>query len=323
MRLAWIDALKGFGILLVVFAHYMLPQALDTYIFSFHMPLFFFVSGFLFNFAKYSGSAANFIKGRFRSLIIPYFAFAVITLLFYFLLDELYTPEVVSFKIFGADIFHVVYSIIFAQTTMISYNGPLWFLTCLFVTELLFFGLAKRYFWQPVKLGIWLIMAGIIGYLYSVYIPFRLPWNADVALTAVVFYGTGNLFRRLIDSRILLDSKENRSDGSSFLDPNSKFSNMFFRIENFLSVFFILVSLLYFAYLLKYPTDKINMSGLIYGGFFSFYFLAFSGIFSFVYIFKKIGSMAILEYYGRNSLIVLALHFPMKDILTKLSAHHF
>ena len=26
-----------------------------------------------------------------------------------------------------------------------------------------------------------------------------------------------------------------------------------------------------------------------------------------------------LEYYGRNSLIVLALHFPMKDILTKLS----
>jgi acyltransferase len=320
MRLAWIDALKGFGILLVVFAHYMLPQALDTYIFSFHMPLFFFVSGFVFNFAKYSESAANFIKGRFRSLIIPYFAFAVITLLFYFLLDELYTPEVVSFKIFGAGIFHIVYSIIFAQTTMISYNGPLWFLTCLFVTELLFFGLAKRYFWQPAKLGIWLIMAGIIGYLYSVYIPFRLPWNADVALTAVVFYGTGNLFRRLIDSRRLLDSKENRSDGSCFRDPNSKFRNMYFRIENFLSVFLILVNMLYFAYLLKYPTDKINMSGLIYGGFFSFYLLAFSGIFTFVYILKKIGSVAILEYYGRNSLIVLALHFPMKDILIKLSS---
>ncbi|MDQ1254605.1 MAG: acyltransferase [Euryarchaeota archaeon] len=320
MRLAWIDALKGFGILLVVFAHYMLPQALDTYIFSFHMPLFFFVSGFVFNFVKYSESAANFIKRRFRSLIIPYFAFAVITLLFYFLLDELYTPEVVSFKIFGAGIFHIVYSIIFSQTTMISYNGPLWFLTCLFVTELFFFGLAKRYFWQPVKLGIWLIMAGIIGYLYSVYIPFRLPWNADVALTAVVFYGTGNLFRRLIDSRILLDSNENRSDSSCFRDPNSKFSNMYFRIENFVSVFFILVSLLYFAYLLKYPTDKINMSGLIYGEFFSFYFLAFSGIFTFVYILKKIGSVAILEYYGRNSLIVLALHFPMKDILIKLSS---
>ena len=146
MRLAWIDALKGFGILLVVFAHYMLPQALDTYIFSFHMPLFFFVSGFLFNFAKYSGSAANFIKGRCRSLIIPYFAFAVITLLFYFLLDELYTPEVVSFKIFGADIFHVVYSIIFAQTTMISYNGTPLVPNLSFCNRVTFFWASEKIF---------------------------------------------------------------------------------------------------------------------------------------------------------------------------------
>ena len=42
MRLRWIDALKGIGIILVVFAHHKLPVALDTYIFSFHMPLFFF-----------------------------------------------------------------------------------------------------------------------------------------------------------------------------------------------------------------------------------------------------------------------------------------
>lgn len=84
MRLAWIDALKGFGIILVVFAHYNLPATLDTYIFSFHMPLFFFISGFLFNFVKYTGSATNFVKGRFRSLIVPYFAFAVLTACFTF-----------------------------------------------------------------------------------------------------------------------------------------------------------------------------------------------------------------------------------------------
>ena len=72
---------------------------------------------------------------------------------------------------------------------MISYNPPLWFLTCLFVTELLFYWLAKRYYWQPGKLMVWLTAAGIIGYLYSVYVLFRLFWNADIALTAVVFYG--------------------------------------------------------------------------------------------------------------------------------------
>ena len=312
MRLNWVDALKGFGIMLVVFAHYKLPMALDTYIFSFHMPLFFFVSGFLFNFVKYTESSTNFVKGRFRSLIVPYFAFAVLTCLFYFLLDELFSPGVVTIKFFEADIFYIVYSILYSQTTMISYNGPLWFLTCLFVTELLFFGLAKRYYWQPEKLVIGLILAGIVGYLYSIYMPFRLPWNADVALTAVVFYGAGNLFRKLIDS------EEGLNVSSSLVNLSSKFNNVFFLVKNFLPVFFILVSLLYFAYLLRFPTDKINMSGMLYGGFFSFYFLAFSGIFTSIYIFKKIGSLEVLEYYGRNSLIVLALHFPMKDILTKL-----
>jgi fucose 4-O-acetylase-like acetyltransferase len=125
MRLHWIDTLKGFGITLVVFAHYSIPAALDTYIFSFHMPLFFFISGFLFNFVKYSESTRNFVRGRFKSLIIPYFGFAVLTCLFYFLLDEAYSPGVASIKFFEADILYILYSILFAQTSMISYNGPL------------------------------------------------------------------------------------------------------------------------------------------------------------------------------------------------------
>jgi acyltransferase len=312
MRLRWIDTLKGFGILLVVFAHYKLPIALETYLFSFHMPLFFFVSGFLFNFVKYAESTVDFIKGRFRSLIIPYFAFAVLTCLFYLLLDEVFTPGVVTIKFFEANTFHIIYSILYSETSMISYNGPLWFLTCLFVTELLFFGLAKRYYWKQWNLLLCLIMAGIIGYLYSVYVPFRLPWNVDVALTAVVFYGAGNSLRKL------MYSEKGNSDGYNLLDPKSKFNNVYFSVKYFLPIFFILVSLLYFAYLLQFPTDKINMSGMIYGGFFSFYFLAFLGIFTYVYIIKKLGSFEVLEYYGRNSLIVLALHFPMKDILIKL-----
>ncbi len=313
MRLLWIDALKGFGIALVVIAHYSLPEALDTYIFSFHMPLFFFISGFLFNFVKYTGSATNFVKGRFRSLIIPYLAFAVLTCLFYFLLDEAYSPGVTSIKFFEADVLHMIYSIIYALGPMISYNPPLWFLTCLFVTELLFYWLAKRYYWQPGKLMVWITAAGIIGYLYSVYVPFRLFWNADVALTAVVFYGAGNLFRKFIET------EEELRAGSGLLKSNSRIIERLFRVEKLFAIIFVLVSLLYFMYLLEFPTDKINMNVMKYGSFFSFYLLAFSSIFALVYVFKKIGSSKVLEYYGRNSLIVLALHFPMKDILTKLS----
>ncbi len=312
MRLNWIDALKGMGIMLVVLAHHSLPVALDTYIFSFHMPLFFFISGFVFDFGKYAESAVGFVKGRIRSLIVPYFCFAMLTCLFYFLLDAVYQPGITNIEFFEASALYGIYSILYALGPMVSYNPPLWFLTCLFVTELLFYGFAKKYYGETRKLVLWLTAAGVIGYLYSVYLPFRLPWNADVALSAAVFYGAGNIFRKLTEPQV-------NPGASSSLEPDSRFRKRFFKTEKFFPGIFITLNLLYFVYLLDFPTDKINMNVLRYGDFFSFYLLAFSGIFAFVYIFKKIRTSKILEYYGRNSLIVLSLHFPMKDLLTKLS----
>ena len=317
MRLHWIDTLKGIGIMLVVFAHHSLPVALDTYIFSFHMPLFFFISGFLFDFGKYAGSAADFVKGRFRSLIVPYFSFAVLTCLFYFLLDTTFQPEATNIEFFETSALYGIYSILYALGPLVSYNPPLWFLTCLFVTELLFYGFAKKYYGEPRKLVLWLTAAGVIGYLYSVYVPLRLPWNADVALSAVVFYGAGNLFKKITEPK-----KE--SGAGSSLKSDSKFREVFSRVEKFFPGVFILLNLLYLASLLSFPTtDKVNMNVLKYGNFFSYYLLAFSGIFAFVYLFKKVGSSKVLEYYGRNSLTVLALHFPLKDVLTKLSVIFF
>lgn len=313
MRLHWIDSLKGIGIILVVFAHYRLPVALDTYIFSFHMPLFFFISGFLFNFEKYSESAPNFVKRRFKSLIVPYFCFALLTCLFYFLLDTVFQPGVTNIDFFVNTIPYGIYSILYALGPLVSYNPPLWFLSCLFVTELLFYWAAKKYYPEPKKLVLWLTAAGILGYLYSVYVPFRLPWNADVALSALAFYGTGNLFRKYVQSV--------EEPGSSFnFISESRLRNKFSQFGKFFPGIFILLNLLYFVYLLKFPTsDKVNMNVLQYGNFFSYYLLAFSGIFTYFYLSKKVGSSKILEYYGKNSLIVLALHFPLKDVLTKLA----
>ena len=304
MRLHWIDALKGFGIILVVFAHHSLPVALNTYIYSFHMPLFFFISGFLFDFGKYAESASSFVKTRFRYLIVPYFCFAVLTFLFYFLLDKVH-PGVTDF----GTLYEVICSILFAPGDYDLINPPLWFLPCLFVTELLFYGFVKKCYRETQKLVFWLTAAGMIGYLYSVYVQLRLPWNAEVALTAVVFYGVGNLFRKFTESEV--------DPGSDvFWDADSSFRKSFSQVEKFLPGVFLLLNLLYLRYLIEFPTaGEINLNGLEYGGFFSYYLLAFSGIFAFVYLFKKIGSSRILGYYGRNSLIVLALHYPIMDIL--------
>ncbi|MCO5381609.1 MAG: hypothetical protein NHB15_05450 [Methanosarcina barkeri] len=126
-----------------------------------------------------------------------------------------------------------------------------------------------------------LTASGILGYLYSVYVPFRLPWNIDVALAAVVFYGAGNLFRKFTES------ETGQGPGSS-CESSSRVGEGLFRRDNFLPGLLILVNLFYLGYLLKFPTaDKVNMNVLKYGGFFSFYFFAFSGALAFVYLFKK------------------------------------
>ena len=85
-----IDILKGIGILLVILGHcepsFPVDLTLDPVvanlhevIISFHMPLFFFCSGYVLNYAT-PGSFANFVKSRFIRLIIPYFTFYLLSL---------------------------------------------------------------------------------------------------------------------------------------------------------------------------------------------------------------------------------------------------
>lgn len=47
-RIVSFDILKGVGILLVILGHIEIPYMLKIVIYSFHMPLFFFVSGCFF-----------------------------------------------------------------------------------------------------------------------------------------------------------------------------------------------------------------------------------------------------------------------------------
>lgn len=62
-----IDGLKGLGILLMVLGHCSIPYPLYRLIYLFHMPLFFFVSGYLFKKREWQ----EFFTKRYHSLIIP------------------------------------------------------------------------------------------------------------------------------------------------------------------------------------------------------------------------------------------------------------
>ncbi|PYG89495.1 fucose 4-O-acetylase-like acetyltransferase [Ruminiclostridium sufflavum DSM 19573] len=91
-----IDFLKGIGIALVVLGHcfttalagrYYVVGVLKDIIYTFHMPLFFIVSGYIQGLRPYSADRCKLYIGRqIRRLFIPYTAWSLVLYIFYYLL---------------------------------------------------------------------------------------------------------------------------------------------------------------------------------------------------------------------------------------------
>jgi len=85
-ELEWVYVAKGLGIILVVVGHFWLaPKSTPAYwdelkslIYMFHMPLFFLLSGLLYEHAKYA--YGDLIEGKGRRLMFPFFSVALIFL---------------------------------------------------------------------------------------------------------------------------------------------------------------------------------------------------------------------------------------------------
>ena len=76
-RIQWIDFAKVLGIWLVVYAHTPKPL-FGEHIFSFHMPLFFMISGYLYKIRNTKDE----LKHVVRTLIIPYILFNLLLIPF-------------------------------------------------------------------------------------------------------------------------------------------------------------------------------------------------------------------------------------------------
>ena len=121
-RESWIDTLRGIGILFVILGHCEPP--FDKIIYSFHMPLFFLISGYLFKSKK---NIKDYLKKIFLKYIIPYFLLCIINLLLVTIIDR-------DFKI------NYVIGILYSRgtTSWLPNCSPLWFLTCITVALFIF-----------------------------------------------------------------------------------------------------------------------------------------------------------------------------------------
>ncbi|ESS74094.1 acyltransferase [Methyloglobulus morosus KoM1] len=183
MRLFWLDNLKAFGVFLVVFGHLIPESYLKQYIYSFHVPLFFFISGFLFDRTKYSFK--QYLRKKLNTLLVPYFCFAIFSYLFWFFVVRNFS---ISGKSLAVNSLKPLIGILYAvgsDSWRDILNPALWFLPCLFVVEVIFYFIKNKYF---------LLIFAVLGYFVA-YSSFRLPWSVDVAQTAIIFYGIGYFYK--------------------------------------------------------------------------------------------------------------------------------
>lgn len=141
-RLDWVDIAKGIGIILVVFAHTLVPQIRESsaaakflwiFIYNFHMPLFFFLSGLLFErgLARYT-SRKKFILGKLKLLMLPYLVFSVLA---YLIIGTAMHIAPLAGVLQGGG--YSIAGIKEAAVQILTYNGHadqhLWFIYSLFI----------------------------------------------------------------------------------------------------------------------------------------------------------------------------------------------
>lgn len=148
-RLLWPDIAKGIGILLVVFGHTISPKMrsdywgfdfFSTWLETVHMPLFFFVSGWIFEIKaeKYMDNRVKTVYSKFCRLMIPYFSFSI--LYYIFVNIALRWSFTAPFFAMSTGVYqkYTLYQSVFQILTFENSMAPnLWFIYVLFIVTML------------------------------------------------------------------------------------------------------------------------------------------------------------------------------------------
>lgn len=285
MRVKWLDSARGIGILLVVLGHIWLSGFGEKYIYSFHMPLFFLLAGYVYNADHYS-HIKTFVIHKGRTLLIPYLSFSFITYAFWLLIERRVNPSPIDpltaflniFRSQGADDY-------------LPHNPVLWFLTCLFVIQIFFYFLAKL---KRTSLILpFLVLSSWAGYWLSQHISSTWFWSSDVAFTGLVFYGLGYILKTQPSLQRLMQSR----------------------------LFYLAGIILIPAWLWSATSNRfISLAYNVLGNYTFFYIAALTGSLLIILLAKACTRSRILQYLGKNSMIILSLHFPLKLWVMRLTS---
>ncbi|MCM8477981.1 acyltransferase family protein [Enterobacter hormaechei] len=279
IRHDWIAYLRFIAIFYIYLGHFG-PAAgkLYPFVFTFHVPLFFFISGLLVKRAGTNNDLISAIVKSFKRIMIPYAVFSVIGVIFLAIKDQRSSQNIlqmIEMSIYG-----------------VRNNTPLatlWFFPCLFMVYS-YYNVLYRF----INSRVLLFVLGLVIYtLTPVWFGKAIPslfWNIDSAWYFFVFFAAGALLSPHLNSEI------------KFYDNNKKKSCLYL---------FALMSIIYYAVCYQYGTfsfykgiKSLEMRYFIY--FFAAVFLFIPSILLAKYLDYKSKHFDIkpLLVLGRNTLVL-------------------
>ena len=269
------DIMKGIGILTVIIGH--LASSSVTFIYSFHMPLFFIVSGYFYRETRVKDSVSK----DFRHLILPYLVTCAAIILSYGVIslyrhENQITDWIVASLYGSATLSHVSYY--FAKVPRI---GAIWFLLAMFWCKNLF-----NIIFPHVKHPFWVCLAiSIVSVLINRYL-INAPFALLIGFSTTIFYAMGYLV---------------------------KLKGRFGKVNMFVSIGCVMIWI--YSFLTSemsvanalYENYPINVIGA-YGGTYFIYLI--SDLLSTA----KTAISSFLTWCGRNSLTILCLHLYEMDV---------
>jgi fucose 4-O-acetylase-like acetyltransferase len=284
-RIPWVDIAKGIGIVFVVIGHNLTHYKIyeiNKYIYWFHMPLFFIISGLL---HKQDAGQRAFIKSRFMHLMIPYGAF-----LFLFLLagaKSYNSRQTINLLLGGA------------------YDaGIWWFVTCLFFTQITAYYILKikkaRMVLYAACILYYIAMITALAYTdfyYNNYpvVELKLPLGIEIVPMATVFYLIGFFLKPL-------------------LLPTRYCKN--YAMVVLLLVLCFIICLDYYAHVVIFPEYSMYSKDYAYPVVNLIIPVAFFFVIRYfsILISTKHFASAVFTQLGRASLIIMFLHMFLPDI---------
>lgn len=280
-RIQFVDLAKRVCITLVVFAHCGCPLPLLG-LEAVRMPLYFMLSGLFF---KDYGGFFQLLVRKLNKLLIPFLFFYLTAYAVYYLFEWAKPGLIVTPANGILDVF----------TQRQMFNGPIWFLLCLFWGNL-FFCIIKQNLRQEYQRAVAVLLLAGVGVTLG-YNGVFVACLIDVSLTSLPFFYMGYLLNR-----------------TPILYPNK-----FDRYSVLIAICFWIVSVI--AHFTVGTPHISFLQNIINGNVLLAYIIPLIQVLAILFICKAVGHVPFLSYIGRYSIVLLVLHHMIYRPLALVIRH--